>query len=39
VISLAILVLLVGIVVVAAAAGRSDHSLKPGEVERLLKDD
>ena len=39
VIALAILILLIGVVWVAASASRSDHALKPGEVERLLKDD
>ncbi len=38
-IAMAILILLVGIVVVAVSAARSDNALKPGEVERLLKDD
>lgn len=38
-ISLAFLILIVGIVLIGVSVVRSDNALKPGEVERLLKDD
>ena len=39
VLSLAFLILVVGIALIGVSIVRSDNALKPGEVERLLKDD